>query len=134
MCFCILLGSRDIRKNIKRSLSVNLRIFKNRRNDNENLRLLPGRFSPTYDLLSAVDYLEAKLLRFQALICRINDFCVLLSFRDIVNFVNFQFSVKLRICKKNSSKLQFMNFISLIQTKEKDMHINTLKKAVQMAG
>ena len=42
--------------------------------DRQNLRLLPGRFSPTSGLLSAVDYLEPKLLRFQGLICRIKPF------------------------------------------------------------
>ena len=67
----------------------------------QNLRLLPGRFSPTCGLLSAIDYLEPKLLRFQRIIWHINGFCSLFSSGDIVKKVNFSFSVKSRFCKKN---------------------------------
>ena len=62
--FCILLGSGDIRKNVKCLLSVNLRIWKNWKNYNENLQQLPDHFSPSSGLFSTMSYLENKLLRF----------------------------------------------------------------------
>ena len=36
--------------------------------DNQNLRMVPGRFSPTSGLFRAMGYLDGKLLRFQRLI------------------------------------------------------------------
>ena len=62
--FCILLGSGDIRKNVKCLLSVNLRIWKNWKNYNENLQQLPDHFSPSSGLFSTMSYLETKLPRF----------------------------------------------------------------------
>ena len=99
--FCILLGSRDIRKNIKRSLSVNLRIFKNRRNDNENLRLLPGHFSPTSGLLSAVGYLEPKLLRSRRWEWHIIGFCSSIIIEVMAQNVKITIFGNFWFCKKN---------------------------------
>ena len=66
-----------------------------------NLWLVSGHFSPIFSPVSAMGYLEHKLLRFQGLIWCINYFRVLLGCRDIVKNVKFPFSVKLQICKKN---------------------------------
>ena len=81
--------------------------------DRQNLRLLPGRFSPTSGLLSAVDYLEPKLLRFQGLICRINHFCNPIGLEFIaknVKNINFTF---LQICKKKTGKYFLFTFLAI---------------------
>ena len=48
-----------------------------------NLRLVPGRFSPTSDPAGSMGYLELIFLRFQGLIWCINHFCILLGSGDI---------------------------------------------------
>ena len=48
-----------------------------------NLRLVPGRFSPTSGPTGSMGYLELIFLRFQGLIWCINHFCILLGSGDI---------------------------------------------------
>ena len=81
--------------------------------DSHKMRQLPDHFSPTSGLLSAMDYLEPKLLRFQGLICRINHFCNPIGLEFIaknVKNINFTF---LQICKKKTGKYFLFTFLAM---------------------
>ena len=68
--------------------------------DYQNLRQLWDQFLPTSGPFSAMGYLDAKLLRFQRLFCRIWDFFILLSCGDIIKSVKNVIFGNFRFCKK----------------------------------
>merc|ERR1712020_175903 len=81
--------------------------------DAHKMRQLPDHFSPTSGLLSAMDYLEPKLLRFQGLICRINHFCNPIGLEFIAkNVKNMNFTF-LQICKKKTGKYFLFTFLAI---------------------
>ena len=104
------LGMGTWRSKIEHIMTYTIRYIET---GSQNLRHLPDRFSPTSVLVSTVDYLEHKLLRFQGLICRINHFCNPIGLEFIakkVKNINFTF---LQICKEKTGKYFLFTFLAI---------------------
>ena len=69
------------------------------------MQQLPDHFLPTLSQFSAMTYLDTNLFRFQGLIWRILDFCILLGSGDVAKTVKNVIFENLQFCKnKNLSK------------------------------